>query len=96
MDDNYNVFKGLMKPTKEKEEIKHLERDNHKDSYESSNLNPNVQHKPIMTTMSSEDINFDKSDIVNTPRVGNKHINIVHKVSFNEGISEINDRSDTK
>lgn len=81
-----------MKPTKEKEEIKHLEK---KESYESSNLNK--EQKPIMTTMSSEEIHFDKSDMINTPRINNnKNINIVHKVSFNEGISEINERSDTK
>jgi len=84
----------MMKPTKEKEEIRHLEKDGHKESYESSNLNLHTQ-KPIMTTMSSDDINFDSKSVINTPRTNTKHIP-PHKVSFNEGISEINERSDTK
>lgn len=83
-----------MKPTKEKEEIRHLEKDGHKESYESSNLNPNPQ-KPIMSTFSSDDIKFDSKSMVNTPRTNQKNIP-PHKVSFNEGISEINERSDTK
>lgn len=56
-----------MKPTKEKDRIRNIEEQVRRDSYESDNQN---MGKPVLTTMTSEDINFDsinKTDLT-TPK----------------------------